>query len=99
MIPATSGDDKLVPPMRYSEYSTAPLGKVCVSPIKYPVLGWPTAHMSGTARPVRPCAWKTELGTTPSWHDSPATLRLRPPPEPYNHEPGVAGDRVVPVHE
>jgi hypothetical protein len=34
MIPAIKGLDRLVPPIRYSEYLTLPSGKVCVSPIR-----------------------------------------------------------------
>src|SRR6185437_4432245 len=53
MMPATSGEARLVPPMRYSLYFAEPSGNVWVSPIRYPVLGSATAEMSGTARPVR----------------------------------------------
>src|SRR5215472_6896243 len=67
MIPAISGLDRLVPPRRYSEYFTEPSGNVWVSPIRYPAFGSASAEMSGTARPVRPCAVNTPAGTTPCW--------------------------------
>jgi hypothetical protein len=34
MMPAISGLDRLVPPMRYSEYFAVPSGNVCVKPIR-----------------------------------------------------------------
>ena len=47
--PAISGDDRLVPPMRYwSQY--VPSGKTWVSPTSNPVFGSPGIAMSGTAR-------------------------------------------------
>ena len=50
MTPANSGQDRLVPPMRYSLYFTVPSGNVWLWPTRNPVLGSPTIATSGTAR-------------------------------------------------
>src|SRR5439155_15546052 len=97
MMPAITGEDRLVPPIRYSSYSTSPLGNVCVSPTRYPVLGSPSAAMSGTARPVRPCAANTDGGTTHICYSDSANTRLTPPPPPYSQDPGGVGDHADPV--
>jgi hypothetical protein len=47
--PAMSGDDRLVPPIRYwAQY--VPFGNTWVSPTSKPVFGSPGIEMSGTAR-------------------------------------------------
>src|SRR5260221_10049470 len=97
MIPAMIGLDRLVPPMRYSEYLTVPSGNVWVSPIRYPVLGSAKAAISGTAPPVRPRAPNTEAGTTPLSEDGLAKIRLTPPPAPYTQRPAPARDQAPPV--
>src|SRR5258708_28207377 len=95
MMPAMMGDDRLVPPMRYSEYLTVPSGNVWVSPIRYPVLGSAKAAISGTARPLRPCAVKTRPGPTPTWEGGPAEMLLAPPPPPPCPGPGGGLDPGV----
>src|SRR3989442_15247268 len=100
-MPAMIGEDRLVPPMRYSEYR-APAGvadvakNVCVWPTRYPVWGSPSPETSGTARPLtRPWAAKPESWTTPRWNDGSAKRRLTPPPDPFSH---FAGFHPVPLH-
>src|SRR4051812_36048084 len=84
MIPAISGDERLVPPMRYSSYAT-PVENACVWPISMPVFGSPTAEMSGTTRPAVPHRVARDAGTTFCWYHGSAKMRLVPPPEPYRY--------------
>ncbi len=50
IMPAKIGDDRLVPPIRYSEYLVFASGKVWVWPMRKPVFGSPSAETSGTTR-------------------------------------------------
>src|SRR5262245_54170763 len=50
IVPANNGDERLVPPMRYSSYLYPWWWKYWVSPTRNPVFGSPTAATSGTTR-------------------------------------------------
>ena len=67
MYPANSGEDRLVPPIRYSPYLTEPSGNVCVSPTSIPEFGSPSIEMSGTTRPTPPYRPASRAGTTLRW--------------------------------
>ena len=67
MTPASSGEDRLVPPMRYcAQY--VPSGNTWVSPTIMPVFGSPGIEMSGTVRAgVFPKYFESFAGTWPFW--------------------------------
>src|SRR3954451_18639906 len=82
-VPAYSGEERLVPPMRNSEDFTVPSGKRCVCRTSMPVFGSPSAETSGTARiGFPPYVREMALGTTPAWNDGWGNSLLVPPPEP-----------------
>src|SRR2546429_5501894 len=97
MKPAISGEARLVPPVRDSLYATEPSGNVWVWPTSMPVVGSPSAAMSGTTRIGAP-PWFVAIddGTTPAWYAGWAKTRLVPPPEPYRYLPGDAGVQAPP---
>src|SRR4029453_6811606 len=74
MRPAKIGDERLVPPIRYSSYCT-PSGKVCVWPTRNPVLGSPMAAPSRTPPPPMFRA---------DWYQGFGKTTLTPPPDPYS---------------
>src|SRR6476620_2961347 len=92
MTPANRGDDRLVPPRRYSLYAEWPSGNVWVWPTRNPVFGSATIATSGTARPlnVAPFPWLMLSGTTPVFQDGWAKRLRVPPPEPVGKLPGGA---------
>src|SRR5215475_5337680 len=91
IMPAINGDASLVPPIRYSPYFTTPPPNVWVWPTSMPVVGSPSAAMSGTTRAGAPLRFAIEPGTTFAWYDGCANRWLVPPPDPYRYAPGGVG--------